>query len=222
MSCEKKFFATLGLDAPTAPELYVPEVTINGQAADMAALRAIFGDINYENVVDFHPAATHYFRLRKLEFARTANIQFVHVRDKNGAPVANIPVVRSWAYPNYTDAPPLQDWTSEFPQTPQYTKTGVVGKTNVNGVVEFAMGTGDKFFVDRTGGGFSCVYPAHHSGPGDPVYRLGMLDGTGYDTVAVYYEMREVDDDNGGNGELGEGWFYVDDIAVHLTQMEEE
>lgn len=219
---EKRFFEMLGLEVPKAPMLYEPIVTIRGQTADMDALRQIFGDISFENVVEFHPDAVNYFRLTKLEFAKTHHAQFVHVRDQSGAPVANIPIVRAWAYPDYTDADLLQDWTGEFPQTPKWTITGMVGRTNVNGVAEFIMGGGDKFFVDQHGGGFSCVYPAHLSGPGDPVWRLGMLDGTGYDTVTVYYEMREVENGGNGNGEEPiEGWFNVDGIAVHLTPMEE-
>lgn len=209
MAREARFYEMLGMPIPAMRPaevikadldgLYMPDIYVYGAKSDYDSLVDAFGGISWGCSEEDHPDATHKFVVARLslEGPLPNPNQIVEVVDANGWPVPGVPIVRSWPYPAYDGAGDLPDWTSEFPATTRWTPTGVVFPTDGSGRVEFNMGRGDAFFPDVTGGGFSCVYPAHLSGEGHIVHRLGWLDGTPYHSVRVTYEMVEVGEEPG-------------------------
>jgi len=223
----KRFYDMLGLQQPAMvigdafEPPYMPDIYLYGREGTYEELVDLFGQVVWDTVGLVHPDATHIFRVAQLHLEKAATDgcdQVVEVIDKDGVPVTDIPVVRSWAWPSYDaeSCPALVDWTGEYPQTARWTGFGVLAVTNLMGRCWFNMGRGDAFFPDQTGGGFSCVYPAHYSGPGDVVHRLGWLDGTPYHALRIVYRMVPVEDDNGGGEEpeSGNAIFKVTGISL--------
>lgn len=224
MDKERIFYELLGLPVPEKEPVlpgdvvpYMPEISLWGEEKGYDDLLAAFGGIYWACSAEDHPDATHRFRVVGLHLQDQPNPnQYVEVYDKDGHPVPGIPIVRSWPYPDYyiDENHRLPDWTADFPQTTQWTKYGVVIQTDGYGRAEFNMGRGDAFFPERTGGGFSCVYPAHHTGEGHVVHRLGWLDGLQYPAVQVIYLMEEVGEEP-GPGPTPEG-----DVRIFVSGIE--
>lgn len=226
------FYKLLGLPVPkevaeaevvVLEELipYMPEISVWGSTTSYDELVEVFGGVHWACSGEDHPEATHRFRVVGLYLeSNDSPKQRVEVLDMDGNPMPGVPIVRVWAYPDYNaeGCPGLPDWTAEYPQTTRWTSHGVIVVTDSYGKAEFDMGRGDAFFVDQTGGGFSCVYPAHFSGEGHIVHRLGWLDGQQYPAVRVVYQMEEVGEDPGpGPEEPEEGDVRISISGIELT-----
>ena len=162
-----------------APTVY----DYDGQIQDMAWLWEEFGDVTFQRA-EPHPEAGFVFRLIALRAKCGPASLIVKVVDENGLPLKKYAVIRSWP-----EAPELPDFSGTTAK--QWTKTGIVGKTNVEGDVGFGMGTGDYYFPPE--GGASSVYVADFDGPGDYLTGLGMIGATNHCHIDSTFQRIQAD-----------------------------
>lgn len=161
------FDTELGLDVG---ELGAPVVyDFNNNVVDMAWVWATFGDVTWTRTEPF-PDAAYVFRLVALRGKCGPASLIVRIIDEVGNPIERYAVIRYW--PGSPELPDFSDSTAR-----QWTKHGIVGKTNAQGDVGFGMGSGDYYWPAESTGA-SSVYVADFDGPGDFLEGLGMLAGT--------------------------------------------
>lgn len=163
-------------------------VDLYGNHQDLAWLDTTYG---FELTRVLVPeGVTRVCRIDKLVEVEGPAIYLVNVKDVDGMPMADIPVIRYWP-----DAPPLPEYD---PPTSRWYDQGIFGPTNEYGDWACGIGSGDG---GSAGTGVSAIWTAKPGVPSDLADKWLWLFSTEHRTLQVHFKIVPVEEQPGPDDE---------------------
>jgi len=154
----------------------------HGQERDWDWLVANFGALDLARA-EVGAGQEGAFRLVQVQAAEGPAVLVVHVTGRDGKPLENVAVVRSW--PN---APRLPAWPAP---ASTWREQGVFGPTNAEGNLGFGLGATDEYNVPEAGPG--AVWVADAAGPSDLIGGLGLIESTDHRHLNLFFRFEPSD-----------------------------
>jgi CRP-like cAMP-binding protein/outer membrane biosynthesis protein TonB len=158
--------------AAAIPPLQV--IDVNGQTRDYAWVQSYYG----AEIQRAQPGPNgQVFRIVKIIERKGPAVNIIQVLNEDGSPMDQQKVIRYWPGADKLKVASASHWRDR----------GVVGVTNADGEMGFALGRGD--YISGPGRGASAMWVANPTIPSDLANKLGMIAGTEHQRLDFVFQL---------------------------------